>query len=127
MSTSRWYRTGVITMTKDSAVVKGVGTYWKSAANRPVEGDMFSLDNRVYEVSEVIDDSTILIDRPYNLITKSNMLYGIMRSVSATTNTRLAAQVSDTLEKLGNRVTVSTTAPSAGQGKDGDIWIVAAP
>jgi hypothetical protein len=114
-------------MTKDSAVVKGVGTYWKSAANRPVEGDMFSLDNRVYEVTEVIDDSTILIDRPYNLITKSNMLYGIMRSVSATTNTRLAAQVSDTLEKLGNRVTVSTTAPSAGQGKDGDIWIVAAP
>ena len=124
---SKWYRTGVVKLTKDSDIVEGIGTYWASAANKPVEGDMFVLDTRVYEVLEVIDDSTIRIDKPYNLTSKNNVLYGIMRSVSATTNTRLAAQVSDTLEKLGNRVTVSTTAPSAGQGKDGDIWIVAAP
>lgn len=124
---SKWYRTGVVNLTKDSDIVEGIGTYWASAANKPTEGDMFVLDTRVYEVMKVIDDSTIRIDKPYNLTTKTNVLYGIMRSVSATTNTRLAAQVSDTLEKLGNRVTVSTTAPSAGQGKDGDIWIVAAP
>ncbi|MEH6729235.1 MAG: hypothetical protein V7726_01440 [Pseudoalteromonas distincta] len=124
---SKWYRTGVVNLTKDSDIIEGIGTYWASAANKPAEGDMFVLDTRVYEVLEVIDDSTIRIDKPYNLTTKTNVLYGIMRSVSATTNTRLAAQVSDTLEKLGNRVTVSTTAPSAGQGKDGDIWIVAAP
>jgi len=124
---SRWYRTGVVTLTKDSDRVIGVGTYWATAANKPAEGDMFVLDNRVYEVMEVVDDSTIVIDKPYNLATKPSVAYGIMRSVSATTNTRLAAQVSDTLEKLGNRVTTSTTAPSAGQGKDGDIWIVAAP
>ncbi|NYR11265.1 hypothetical protein HC000_01965 [Pseudoalteromonas sp. MIP2626] len=124
---SRWYRTGVVTLTKDSDKVIGVGTYWETAANKPAEGDMFVLDNRVYEVMEVVNDSTIVIDKPYNLATKTSSPYGIMRSVSATTNTRLAAQVSDTLEKLGNRVTTSTTAPSAGQGKDGDIWIVAAP
>lgn len=124
---SRWYRTGVITLTKDSDVVDGVGTYWQSSANKPVAGDMLVLETRVYEVVEILSDSSLRIDKPYNLATKTGSLYGIMRSVSATTNTRLAAQVSDTLEKLGNRVTVSTTAPSAGQGKDGDIWIVAAP
>ena len=124
---SKWYRTGVVTLTKGSDKVMGVGTYWATAANKPAEGDMFVLDNRVYEVMEVVNDSTIVIDKLYNLATKASVAYGIMRSVSATTNTRLAAQVSDTLEKLGNRVTTSTTAPSAGQGKDGDIWIVAAP
>ena len=124
---SRWYRTGVITLTKDSDVVDGVGTYWQSSANKPASGDMLVLETRVYEVVEILGDSSLRVDKPYNLATKSGALYGIMRSVSATTNTRLAAQVSDTLEKLGNRVTVSTTAPSAGQGKDGDIWIVAVP
>lgn len=122
---SKWYREGKITLTKDSDIIDGTATYWASAANRPVAGDMLKTHNRVYEVVEVINDSQIKIDADYDLATKTNVDYGIMRSVSATTNTRLAAQVSDTLEKLGNRVTVSTTAPSAGQGKDGDIWIVA--
>jgi hypothetical protein len=124
---SKWYRTGKATFTKGSDVVQGTGTYWATATNRPVAGDMMVLNNRVYEVVEVVSDSELKIDAPYDLATKLNVNYGIMRSVSATTNTRLAAQVSDTLEKLGNRVTVSTTAPSAGQGKDGDIWIVATP
>ncbi|WP_462166997.1 hypothetical protein [Pseudoalteromonas sp. GB43] len=122
---SKWYRTGKVTLTKGSDVVTGVGTYWASAVNKPVAGDMFALTNRIYEVVEVVSDTEIKIDEAYDLATKVNAKYGIMRSVSATTNTRLAAQVSDTLEKLGNRVTVSTTAPSAGQGRDGDIWIVA--
>lgn len=124
---SKWYRTGKAIVTKGSDLVQGTGTYWATAANRPVEGDMLVFPNRVYEVVEIISDGELRIDQPYDLTTKVNASYGIMRSVSATTNTRLAAQVSDTLEKLGNRVTVSTTSPSAGQGKDGDIWIVATP
>lgn len=122
---SKWYRTGKASFTKGSDIVQGVGAYWATAANRPVEGDMMVFGNRVYEVTEIISDDQLRLDSAYDLATKVNASYGIMRSVSATTNTRLAAQVSDTLEKLGNRVTVSTTAPSAGQGKDGDIWIVA--
>ena len=124
---SKWYRVGVVSVTKDSDIVKGTGTYWAAAADKPAACDMIVIGTRINEVVEVIDDSTIRMFEPYELATKSSTKYGIMRSVSATTNTRLAAQVSDTLEKLGNRVTVSTTAPSAGQGKDGDIWIVAAP
>ena len=123
---SKWYRTGTATVTNGSATVAGVATYWLTAVNRPMAGDMFTDNQSVYEVDSVGSDGQLTLDRPYEGANASGLSYGIMLSASAATNTRIASQVSEVLELLGSRVTVSTTAPSAGQGKDGDIWIVAA-
>lgn len=121
---SVWYRNGTVSTTVGSTTVTGVTTYWASSANKPAVGDIFtSGDDKIYEIVTISDDNTIVLDRAYTQ-TSSSASYAIIRNTSATTNTRLAAQVSDTLEKLGNKITVSTTAPSAAQGRDGDIWIV---
>lgn len=121
---SVWYRNGTVSTTNGSSTVTGVTTYWATAANKPAVGDIFTGDDsKIYEIIEITDDNTIVLDRAFTT-TSSGASYAIIRNTSATTNTRLAAQVSATLDKLGNKITVSTTAPSAAQGLDGDIWIV---
>ena len=121
---SLWYRAGTVTLTNNSSTVTGAATYWSTAANKPETGDIFTNNVGIYEVIDIASDGTLTLDRPYEGSTQSGASYAIIRNTSATTNTRLAAQISSTLDKVGDRITVSTTAPSAGQGRDGDIWIV---
>jgi hypothetical protein len=121
---SKWYRLGTIS-TDGSEKVTGVSTFWKSTVNRPLAGDIFTSDNaELFEILSIEADGELILERPHPTIL-SGASYAIIRNTSATTNTRIAAQVTDTLAKLGEKVTVSTTAPAAEQGKEGDIWIVA--
>jgi hypothetical protein len=90
-------------------------------------GDIFTQDNQtIYEIVSISGDGSLVLDRNFAATTVSGGTYSIIRNSSATVNTRIASQVSETLDLLGSRVTVSTTAPSASQGKNGDIWIVVA-
>ena len=121
---SNWYRLGTIT-TDGSAVVTGSSTFWNSTANKPMAGDIFTADNiNLYEILSVDSDGQLTLDRNHSTVV-SSASYAIIRNTSATVNTRIAAQVSETLTALGSRITVSTTAPAGQQGNEGDIWIVA--
>ena len=122
---STWYRTGSVSYTNGSAVVIGVGTYWASAPDKPERGDAFVLDGKVVEILTVDTDNQLTLQKNSTL-TASAVPYEIMKIISQNGMTRVSGQVSDTLNKLGKRVTVSTSAPASGQGQDGDIWIVAA-
>lgn len=124
MST-KWYRTGKVSVVLGSPVVGGVATYWKAAALPPLAGDGFTDNDKLYEVIDIESDGSMMLDRPYEGLTDSSMDYAIIRSSSGTTNTRIATMASEVLNRLGDKLTVSTTAPSAGQGQDGDVWIVA--
>ena len=124
---SNWYRFGTVSVTQGSVGVTGVGTQWTSAVNSPMAGDIFTQDNQtLYEIMSITGDNTLTLDRNFTAATVAGGSYSIIRNSSATVNTRIASQVSETLDLLGSRVTVSTTAPSASQGKNGDIWIVVA-
>jgi len=124
---SQWYRYGTVSVPQGTNVVTGVATQWTSAVNPPMAGDIFTQDNQtLYEIMAITGDNALTLDRNFTATTVAGGSYSIIRNTSATVNTRIAAQVSDTLDLLGSRVTVSTTAPSAGQGKNGDIWIVVA-
>jgi hypothetical protein len=121
---SKWYRLGTISA-DGSAVIKGVATFWNSTVNKPLAGDIFTSDNvELFEILSIEADGSLTLQRPHATIL-SGASYAIIRNTSATTNTRIAAQVTDTLTKLGEKITVSTTAPAANQGREGDIWIVA--
>ena len=122
---SNWYRTGTANVTNGSAAIVGTGTYWASAANKPEIGDIFTDNAKIYEIIGVADDDNLTLDRTYEGSNDAALAYAIILTASGTTNTRLTSQVTGVLDKLGDRVTVSTTAPSAGQGRDGDVWIVA--
>ena len=124
MST-KWYRKGSVSVTQGSSVVTGTLTYWKTAANKPMAGDIFTDNDKIYELVSIESDTSLTLDRPYEGSTNADRSYGIILSTSGTTNTRIAGQVATVLENLGDRITVSTTAPSPSQGKDGDVWIVA--
>jgi hypothetical protein len=122
---SLWYRNGTANVTNgDAAVTGSVDTYWQASVNKPVSGDIFTDGDKIYEIMSVDGDSELTLDRPYEGSSNAALDYAIIRTVSATTNTRIAAQVSETLEKLGDRITVSASAPAQGQGNDGDVWIV---
>ena len=122
-----FYQTGNVSVQNSSDQVSGVGTYWASATLKPIAGDLITFDFvTLYGVKEVINDGSLVLDRPYTGTDLTNMPYTVIRTASQSTNTRLSGEISDVLQKLGDRVTVSTTAPSAGQGNDGDIWIVVA-
>ena len=121
---SQWYRLGTIT-TDGTAIVTGSSTFWNSTSNKPMAGDIFvSYNSNLYEIISIDADGQLTLDRNHDAVL-SGALYSIIRNTSATTNTRIAAQVTDTLTALGEKITVSTTAPAGQQGKEGDIWIVA--
>lgn len=122
---SKWFRAGSVSVTQGSKIVTGTLTYWLTAANKPLAGDVFTDNNKIYEVVSIGSDTSLTLDREYEGDTNSELSYGIILSTSGTTNTRIAGQVATVLENLGDKITVSTTAPSPSQGKDGDIWIVA--
>lgn len=124
---SKWYRTGTVNVTNNSPAIVGVVTYWATAADKPEAGDIFTDNSAMYEIDSIGSDGALVLDRPYEGATTSGMTYAIIKVISQNGMTRISGQVSDVLTKLGERVTVSTSAPSAPQGNDGDIWIVVAP
>ena len=121
---SKWYRAGTISVTLGSATVMGTATYWASAVDKPEPGDIFTDNQAMYEVDSITDDNTLVLDRPYEGATANSIAYGIIKIISQNGMTRISGQVSGVLEKLGERITVSTSAPAAEQGNDGDIWAV---
>ena len=123
---SKWYRTGQVTIVSESDMVTGVATYWDSAADKPAAGDVFTDNSGLYEVKSIESDDKLTLDRPYEGLTKIGQPYAIIKVISQNGMTRVAGQVSDVLAELGDKITVSTSAPASSQGKDGDIWVVVA-
>tara|TARA_B110000902_G_scaffold258730_1_gene328927 strand:+ start:380 stop:754 length:375 start_codon:yes stop_codon:yes gene_type:complete len=123
---SKWYRTGTVTVTSGSDQVTGVATYWDSAADKPVPGDIFTDNSGLYEVNSIESDGALTLDRDFEGFTQVNQPYAIIKVISQNGMTRVAGQVSDVLAELGDKITVSTSAPASSQGKDGDIWVVVA-
>ena len=121
---SKWYRTGKVNVVNGSDTVSGVAAYWATAADKPEAGDIFTDNEKMYEILTINSDSELLLDRPYEGDTGNNVSYAIIKVISQNGMTRVAGQVSEVLSKLGDRITVSTTAPASDQGNDGDIWIV---
>ena len=121
---SKWYRTGTVDVTNASAIVTGNTTYWQSAVDKPESGDIFLMGNEVYEIVSIEGDGSLTLDAPYTGSTLAAQPYRIIKLVSQNGMTRVAGQVSEVLNTLGERVTVSSAAPSSEQGNNGDIWIV---
>lgn len=89
-----WYRTGKVSVTKDSNIITGVGTYWKSALLEVVAGDIFTVDNQSwYEIISVDDDEKAYLDRDFEGNTELEINYAIIRSTSGTVLTSVAGQV----------------------------------
>lgn len=122
---SKWYRTGTVTVVANSALVVGVGTYWKAGAVPPQAGDMLVVNNQLLEIAKIIDDNNLELETPYKAESLNSIEYGVVLTASGTSSARVFSAAQTVLEKLGNRITVSTSAPVAGQGNDGDIIIVA--
>jgi len=121
---SKWYRTGTVTITSGSDQVTGVATYWSTAADKPASGDVFTDNSGLYEVKSITSDGVLTLDRAFEGVTQVGQPYAIIKVISQNGMTRVAGQVSDVLAELGDKITVSTSAPASGQGKDGDIWVV---
>lgn len=118
---SNWYNAGTIT-TNGTDTVTGVNTEWLSAVQAPKAGDMFIIANYIYAVEQVVSDTEIRLDAAHPL-SATGQAYRIARTLSGTTNARLASEVSATLQKAASRVTVSTSAPLDSQGEDGQLWV----
>ncbi|ENH4363894.1 hypothetical protein ABV540_003756 [Vibrio fluvialis] len=97
---SRWYRQGTISVAFGSREVKGQGTGWISAPNKPLPGDMLLLNGIGYEIEEITDDESLLLFDVYNtgndLVNKP---YAAIRNASLNINSRLAAAVSQAINQ----------------------------
>lgn len=89
-----WYRLGTVSVVNNNANVVGIGTKWVTSIIAIAVGDEFSVDNTTsYEVVAVSSDLSLVLDRPFEGVTQSNINYAIKRNTSGTTNTRLSGQV----------------------------------
>lgn len=64
------YKTGVVTVTRDSTVVEGGGTYWLSNA---LPGNSFIVagSGTVYDIASVDSDTQITLTAPYRATTRT--------------------------------------------------------
>ena len=89
-----WYRTGTVSVEKDSNQVAGVDTFWTSALLRVVAGDIFTVDSsKWYEVIAVDDDNTLYLNDVFEGETSLDTNYAIIRSTSGTVLTSVAGQI----------------------------------
>lgn len=94
-SAGAWYRVGKVDVVSGSKAITGIGSGWQNDVVAIAVGDFFTLDSKTwYEVTAVISDTRITLDRNYEGATASAQNYAIVRNTSGTILTRIAGQVS---------------------------------
>lgn len=94
-SAGAWYRVGKVDVVSGSKAITGIGSGWQNDVVAIAVGDFFTLDSKTwYEVTAVISDTRITLDRNYEGGTASAQNYAIVRNTSGTILTRIAGQVS---------------------------------
>ena len=95
------YLTGTITAEDDSRQVVGNGTLWTNTVH---EGDLLVVNNKIYPISEVVDETHITL---YTNTTEafSNSAYFIARTASNWgSNADVAAKVTETMDLYKNKL-----------------------
>lgn len=108
IANTAWYRIGTVSIANESTIVTGVGTNWLTAGINP--GATLRIEGYIpaYEVKCVNSDTEIELARPYHGTGISGAQYSIDRNFQATTNAKLAADVTD-LVRLYEQVRDGTT------------------
>ncbi|WP_162998340.1 hypothetical protein [Vibrio owensii] len=88
-----FYRNGVVTVTKGSKVVTGNHTTWTGGATKPLPGDVFVFNNKLYEVEVIVSDTELTLYREFEDDTQVDQEYVIMRNASLNISSRIAAAV----------------------------------
>lgn len=73
-----WERRGTVTVTRDSKIVTGVGTYWTDAKNGPQIGNTFyGPDGQAHEVALIKSATELWLADEYKGVTESGVKYQI--------------------------------------------------
>ncbi len=97
--TTAFYRTGTVAVTQNSKVVTGTGTNWTTGPIKPLAGDVFIFNNKMYEIDSVVSDTEIRLYRNFEDSTASSKSYAIMRNASLNISARIAAQVAQVVNQ----------------------------
>lgn len=97
--TTAFYRTGTVAVTQNSKVVTGTGTNWTTGPTKPLAGDVFIFNNKMYEIDNVVSDTEIRLYRNFEDSTASSKSYAIMRNASLNISARIAAQVAQVVNQ----------------------------
>ena len=97
--TTAFYRNGTVAVTQNSKVVTGTNTNWATGATKPLAGDVFVFNNKIYEIENVISNTEIRLFRNFEDATASNQAYMIMRNASLNISSRIAAQVAQVVNQ----------------------------
>lgn len=97
--TTAFYRTGTVAVTQNSKVVTGTGTNWTTGPTKPLAGDVFIFNNKMYEIDSVVSDTEIRLYRNFEDSTASSKSYAIMRNASLNISARIAAQVAQVVNQ----------------------------
>ncbi len=101
MAAGAWYREGTVSVTNGSKNVAGVDTLWETQIS---EGDLFTLDgNHFYEVETVTSNTALVLKTAYQESTASAQSYAIIRNFTSSVNAKLAARLSDLLNRWHTR------------------------
>jgi len=97
--TTAFYRNGTVAVTQNSKVVTGTNTNWATGATKPLAGDVFVFNNKIYEIENVISNTEIRLFRNFEDANASNQAYMIMRNASLNISSRIAAQVAQVVNQ----------------------------
>ncbi|MFW8567356.1 hypothetical protein [Orrella sp. 11846] len=90
-----WYRTGTVTVTNGSTTVTGASTAW--VANVGIGEGLLAPDGRIYEITEVVSNTSLKISPAYLGSGQSGQAYTIVPTQSYIRD--LAAQAADLINR----------------------------
>ncbi|MFV8456071.1 tail fiber protein [Vibrio owensii] len=80
-----YYQVGAVTVTHDSTTVTGYKTQWVTTlrAGKPRVGSIFTIDQaNFYVINEIVDDETIILNKPFIMPNQTNTSYLIINQMS---------------------------------------------
>ena len=99
MAGYEWYKSGSVVLRNGDKEVIGAGTEW--LANDIKTGDIFIVANQIYEIAEVIGNTSLKLAKPYEGTSNGSSEYAIITRAGEVLQPEIALQIQQAV-KLWN-------------------------
>ncbi|HDM8192335.1 TPA: hypothetical protein P0E30_003768 [Vibrio harveyi] len=100
--TTRWYRSGTITVTDGSKEVVGTNTFWIDSPIKPLAGDLMIITGELYEIEAITDNTHLTLFKAFSGNPPRGGEYAIIRNTSLNLTSRVAAMVAQIVNEKQN-------------------------
>lgn len=118
MAGYEWYKTGTVIVRNGEKEVVGANTKWLTSDIK--QGDIFIIAQQIYEIAEVIGETSLTLTAPYTGISDGAASYAIITRAGEVIQAELAVKIQEAIIKINEMATRPQIADELGLYIDAD-------